>query len=148
MKVILLKDVAKVGRIHDVKEVSDGFALNSLIPRGLAKIATPQALAQHEKGRSQANAAHAALEAKRAQALKALEGGAAIRIMVQADKGGHLYRKLDAKALAEHVSAYVGSVVPPEAIILDAPIKTLGESHIEVAEGKKRYPVLVEVVGV
>ena len=44
MKVVLLKDVVNIGRKHDVKSVSDGYALNFLIPKTLAEIGTAQAI--------------------------------------------------------------------------------------------------------
>ena len=49
MKVILLEDVAKVGRRYEVVTVSTGFARNYLLPRGLAQSATPAALKELEK---------------------------------------------------------------------------------------------------
>ncbi|MBI2474103.1 MAG: 50S ribosomal protein L9, partial [Candidatus Taylorbacteria bacterium] len=49
MKVVLLQEVAKVGHRHDVKNVADGFALNFLIPQGLAETATEKAVKRVEK---------------------------------------------------------------------------------------------------
>ena len=49
MKIILLKDIPKVGRRFEVKDVSDGYAVNFLIPRALAEKATPQALNELQK---------------------------------------------------------------------------------------------------
>src|ERR1035437_1301154 len=49
MKVIFLQDVPKVGRKHDVKEINDGYVMNFLIPRKMAVLATPSAVAELEK---------------------------------------------------------------------------------------------------
>ncbi len=49
MKVIFLKDVARVGKKHDVKEVNGGYATNFLFPRKLAEPATPKSMADLEK---------------------------------------------------------------------------------------------------
>src|SRR6266511_794754 len=54
MKVLLLKDVYKLGRAGDIKKVADGYGRNFLIPQGLAVLATAGALKQTEKIRSQA----------------------------------------------------------------------------------------------
>src|SRR3989344_999724 len=53
MKVILLEDVKKIGRKFEVKNVSDGYAKNFLFPNGLADIATPDALKELEKKKSE-----------------------------------------------------------------------------------------------
>lgn len=49
MKVLLLKDVYKLGRAGDVKKVADGYGRNYLLPQGLATLATPGALKQAEE---------------------------------------------------------------------------------------------------
>src|SRR5512139_4331655 len=54
MKVMLVKDVYKLGRAGDIKKVADGFGRNFLIPQGLAVLATAGALKQVERIRSQA----------------------------------------------------------------------------------------------
>lgn len=54
MKVMLMKDVYKLGRAGDVKKVADGFGRNFLLPQGLAVLATPGALKQVERIRAQA----------------------------------------------------------------------------------------------
>ena len=54
MKVLLLKDVYKLGRAGDIKKVADGYGRNFLIPQGLAALATAGALKQVDKIRSQA----------------------------------------------------------------------------------------------
>ena len=60
MKIILTKDVEKIGKMGEVKEVTDGFARNFLIPRNLAKPSTPQNLAAIEnlKLKAQIGRAH------------------------------------------------------------------------------------------
>ncbi len=64
MKVLLLKDVYKLGRAGDVKKVADGFGRNFLLPQGLAVLATPGALKQANSIREEAAAARTALTPK------------------------------------------------------------------------------------
>ncbi len=61
MKVLLIKDVYKLGRAGDVKRVADGYGRNFLLPQGLAVLATPGAMKQVENIRSQAAVSRAAL---------------------------------------------------------------------------------------
>ena len=54
MKVLLVKDVYKLGRAGEVKKVADGFGRNFLLPQGLAVLATPGAMKQAERIKAQA----------------------------------------------------------------------------------------------
>ena len=54
MKVMLIKDVYKLGRAGDIKKVADGYGRNFLLPQGFAVLATAGALKQVEKVRKQA----------------------------------------------------------------------------------------------
>ena len=53
MKVIFLKDVSRVGKKHDIKEVNDGYAVNFLFPRKFAVMATAQSLAELERNKKE-----------------------------------------------------------------------------------------------
>src|SRR5512133_2316373 len=61
MKVLLIKDVYKLGHAGDVKRVADGYGRNFLLPQGLAVLATQGALKNAEAIRSHANTRRAVL---------------------------------------------------------------------------------------
>lgn len=131
MKVIMLKDIGGVGRRGEVKEVSDGYALNFLIPHGSAEQATPSKIAQAE---AVIKAQHAAKE-KESAALKAsvhsLEG-ARIAIVSRATEKGGLFKSITAADIAGAVKLQTGVQIPQGAINLEKPIKETGEHAIEI----------------
>ncbi len=67
MKVILLRDVKGVGKRFDIKEVSDGYANNALLPQGSALVANKAGLLKAEQLKSHSLAKHAKEEAERAE---------------------------------------------------------------------------------
>ena len=77
MKVLLLKDVYKLGRAGDVKKVADGYGRNFLLPQGMAVLATPNALKQAEKIKAEAVKQRAALNQEMSAVAEVL-GGLAI----------------------------------------------------------------------
>ncbi|MBU0750466.1 50S ribosomal protein L9 [Patescibacteria group bacterium] len=129
MKVVLLKDVKNMGRAHTVHEVSDGYALNHLIPSKLAVLATDTSKKQAET-RVQQVIDRKELDTKLIeQRLSALAEGS-ISIIKKANEQGHLYDAVDAKEIADATD------LPVDAIHLEKPIKELGSFDIPVAVGE------------
>lgn len=143
MKVILLKDVPKVGQIHQIKEVADGFALNSLIPRKLAIPATPQAIAAHEKAAADRIAtAHKQQAGWRESLAQLAQSGVAIEL--SADDKGHLYKKLDARTVAQ-ILGERGLTVAASSIDLAAPIAQCGDHPVSIKTKEGSGTVLISV---
>jgi large subunit ribosomal protein L9 len=138
MKVVLLKDVKNMGRAGTVHDVSDGHALNLLIPRKLAVPATASVLKKAETMASQEVAKREMSEKLIAERLAALaEGRTTIR--KKANEQGHLYDAVDAEEIAE------ATQLPEDAIKLERPIKELGEHQIPVAHGANFGSVMISV---
>jgi large subunit ribosomal protein L9 len=124
MKVMLLKDVYKLGRAGDVKKVADGYARNFLLPHGLAVLATPGALKQSERIRTAAGAERTRLNQELGSLAERLSG---VRLAFPAKAGetGKLYGSITTAMIADAIHAQTGAQLDKRQI--DAqPIKTLG----------------------
>lgn len=139
MEVILLKDVPKFGRRGDVKHVSDGYAQNMLLPRGLAERATPAKIAALQAQKEHSEEQLAAMAAELVAKVKDLEGKR-FEMKVKADKTGHLYQKID----VEKVSVAIG--VPRSLVMMDHPIKEVGEHVLTVKSEKVSARVIIAVI--
>jgi large subunit ribosomal protein L9 len=130
MKIILLEDVSKVGRRGEVRDVSDGYARNFLIPKKLALGATAGNLKNLEHIKKQANAkadrAKADADAVRAQ-IEAL----AYEERRQASEEGKLFGSVTSQDLVDFLGKH-GVKVERRRVQLDEPIKTLGETSVPV----------------
>lgn len=96
MKVLLLKDVAKVGQRNTVHEVSNGYAQNFLLARGLAVPATAQRIAAAQKSQV-ARAEMKAHEIDEVKAAVAKLNGEAVSISAKANEKGHLFEAVHAE---------------------------------------------------
>ncbi len=131
MKVILLKDVSKVGKKGDVVEVSDGYARNYLIPKGLAVEATEGNLKHllDEKRQHQEKAER--IRKKSEEMLKELKKRV-WEIRVKAGEKGKLFGSLTSGNVAEKLSQVSGFEIDKKWIKLKKPIKEVGEYEIEL----------------
>ncbi len=130
MRVILLQDIENLGKKYDLKQVADGYARNFLIPKGLAKIVTKQALKWLEVQREiEDNKDEEALKKVQAVANK-IEG---IEIVMSAKVGdkGELFEGITAQKLSEKLKG-MNFDIKKSQINLAEPIKELGEFPIKI----------------
>lgn len=131
MKVILLQDVARLGRRHDIKDVPDGLARNYLIPRKMVLPATPDNIekAKHILARRIAQKEEAFDSFRKTAA--ALQN-ADLTLHAPASQSGSLFRGVRAEDIAALISKEVGPITADQ-VSLDQPIKTLGKHTIPLA---------------
>lgn len=134
MKVILLKDDKTLGKRGAIVTVSDGFAFNNLIPRGIAKTATPQIVREAQK-RAQKHAAdkEAGRDAHRAQAAALHKKKVTIAAKAKNTK---LFGSVTAKDIAAAITAQHGVAVTEKMIILDTPVKETTTREVRVDFGE------------
>jgi len=130
MKVVLLEDIEKIGKKFDIKEVKDGYARNSLIPRGLVKIATEQAVKWAEMQR-EIQKKKAEEELKNIQKTASSIEGMEIPISVKVGEKNQLFEKITSQKIAEKIRE-AGFNVKKEQILLENPIEETGEFSVKV----------------
>lgn len=136
MKVLFLKDVPKIGRKNDVKEVSDGYARNFLFPKKLAEPATEATAARVAKIKTETEQMSKINEDLLLKNLKALTEKLVV-IKGKANDKGHLFAAIHKEEILSVLKAQ-GLSIPAEYIELDKPIKETGEHAIPVMIGNKK----------
>src|SRR5512138_1903244 len=132
MKVLLVKDVYKLGRAGDIKKVADGYGRNFLIPQGLAVLATAGALKQVERIRSQAEVRRTELNSELKDLASHING---ITLVFDAKAGetGKLYGSITTQDVANAIQEKTRYEVKKQQIDMQ-PIRTLGEftAHVRL----------------
>jgi large subunit ribosomal protein L9 len=136
MKIILLTDIPKLGRKYETKDVSDGHALNFLIPKGQALAATPDAIKRIGVEKAKREGEMKVQEDLLAANLKSLEG-LTIAISEKANDKGHLFAGLHATEISAALKREARVDIDPSFLVLSQPIKEIGEHTIEVKAGGK-----------
>lgn len=131
MKVILNKDVKGTGKAGDVVNVSDGYARNMLIPRGLATEATAGNLRQLEKQKALAAEKKAEEKAKAEQLAKDIKDISVI-IKTKAGDGGKIFGSITSKDIAEALKKQHNIEIDKKKIQLSSPIKHTGDMTVDI----------------
>lgn len=131
----MLKDVGGVGQRGKVVEVSDGYALNYLIPQGKAEQATPQKEAEANKRLEEQRIAQDNASAAIRSALDALDGES-LTLKAKASEKGGLFKAITAGDIAALILNAKGIQISDTLIHLDKPIKEVGEHTVVIKHEK------------
>ncbi len=136
MKVILLADVPKVGNRYEVKDLSQGYAQNVLLAKGLAVLATPHELAKVENRKKE-------MEKKKQDEMNAFEkligvvSSEPIVIKVKANEKGHLFKSVSKRDVIDAIKSNKGVIVDEDHLVMDH-IKEIGSHNIILKRGDKK----------
>ncbi|PWW08812.1 LSU ribosomal protein L9P [Paenibacillus cellulosilyticus] len=131
MKVIFLQDVKGQGKKGEVKEISEGYARNFLLPKGLVKEASAGNI-NTLKAQQNSEVKRKEKEKEDAQALGVRLAELTVVIKAKAGEGGRLFGAITSKQIAEALEAQTGVRVDKRKIELADPIRTLGVTQIPV----------------
>lgn len=143
MIVILKRDVKGTGKAGEVVKVSDGFARNMLLPKGLAEEATKNNVHTLEKAKEkreeEEKLAREAAE-KQAEEMKSKK----VVIQTKAGEGGKLFGSITTKDIADALKEQHGLSIDKRKIVLDQPIKEVGVKRVKI----KIYPEITATIAV
>ncbi len=134
MKVILTQDVKGQGKRGQLIDVSDGYARNFLLPKGLAQIATADSI-NTMKMNDKAKAEQIARE--KAKALEVAEKLKELVVVVKAKGGGagRLFGAVTSEEITKALKAQTGIEIDRKKIVQDEPIKNVGTYHLKCKLG-------------
>lgn len=131
MKVVLLEDVASVGKAGEVVDVADGFARNVLFPNGKAAVATSGRIAEVMEARSR-TAKKAEAELAGFQHVVERVDRKTVRLSVPVGPQGRLHGAVTAQDVSDALERSFGIRLPVESVQLSGPIHEPGEYRVEL----------------
>ena len=134
MKVILKADVKGKGKKGQMIEVAEGYARNFLMPKGLAVLATADAMNTmrlQEKAKAKADAEAKAAATEIAEKLKGLQ----VKVPSKGGEGGKLFGAVTGREIAAALKEQHGVDIDSKKLVLDGPIKSFGSYEVKAKMG-------------
>jgi len=144
MKVLLIKDVYKLGHAGDIKKVADGYGRNYLLPQGLAVLATPGAMKQIETIRAKAAARRAELNSEMSSVAEVIKD-AVLFFPMRAGETGKLYGSITSQMVVDELNKKFNTKIDRKQVELE-PIRVLGEHKVHVRLTVDLTPVVMVIV--
>jgi len=145
MELLLLEDIPGIGVKNDIIVVKEGFALNNLLPRRRALVATPAVRKRYAdliKTRAEDRERETQLMRSAAGVLKDI----VLKFVKKATKSGKLYAAVSEHEIAVMLSEKHQVEIPEVDVVIDEHIKTVGSHTVKVKLGDKEAEVRIEVV--
>jgi large subunit ribosomal protein L9 len=131
MKVVFLADVSHKGRKGEIKDVADGYARNYLLPNKLAMIASSSAIKMMEV-QNEADKHKQAREQEEIDALLQNIRGKELKFKAKAGAKDRIHGSITAANIAEQLTSLVGYEIDKKKIVIDEPLKQIGEHEVTV----------------
>ena len=149
MRVILKQDIKGVGKKWEVKNVADGYAVNSLIPRKLAEYGSPEAIKKVESLRSMIEAEKKIQESLAKEAMEKLKN---IHVLIKAksNSAGYLFAAIHEVDISKALKEQANIDLAPEFLHfsrVEAPIKQRGSHTLKAVVGNIEQEFVVEIEG-
>jgi len=145
MEVLLLKDVAKLGKAGEIKRVADGYGRNYLIPKGLAALPTEGARRRQEAIQRDQERKVKRFEDQAGKMGEAI-GGLTLAFRARAGEGGRLYGSVTNADIAERLEAELGQKVDKRRVELEEPLRELGTFPVKVRLASDVVPEITVVI--
>jgi large subunit ribosomal protein L9 len=131
MKVVFLKDVSSKGKAGEIREVADGYARNFLFPRGLASMATADAMKKaHDQEQGKIRRKEK-LHDELSELAKQIEGKE-LHFKAKAGEKGRLHGSITSAQIAEQLAGMVNSEIDKKKIVMKEPLRQLGEHEVVI----------------
>lgn len=131
MKVIFMKDVKGTAKKGEMKEVSDGYARNFLLPKGVAKEATQSSVNELKQQQAAENFRKEKAEElanEQAEQMKQMS----VTIYSKAGEGGKLFGSITSKDIADRLKKEHSLDIDKRKILLEEPLKTMGSHEVSI----------------
>ena len=145
MRVILLKDVRRVGQHGEIKNVADGYATNFLFPQKLAEPATDEKINQIIAQKQAHDTEVVKHEEELSKKILSLRGKKIVFATRATEKGG-LFKAVSAGEVARGIQAEHDVAIPEEIISFPEPVKTVGEHRVLLTSKTQKVEFAVAVV--
>ena len=145
MKVVLLEDLPGRGKAGQIKEVSNGYARNFLLPRGLALLATPAVIKQVESRLEQEKLEESIDRGKLVELAQQIEGKE-IHFQARMGAGERLFGSITAADVAERLSQAIGCVVDKKKIDIEQSLRKTGSHQVAVKLASDLNPQITVVI--